>query len=304
MYELIIVGGGPAGMAAAVYAARKLLKILLVATDIGGQVNWTNRVENYLGYQLIESDELVSKFQQQVDQFPIDQKIGQKVSQVKCIERGLEVITEKGDKFQGTAVILATGKRPRKLNIEGETKLTGYGVTYCSICDAPDYSGQDVAVVGGGNSAIEATLDLVKIANHVYLVSITPLTADAILIAKLADAGNLTIYTQHRADKIIGKEMVEGIVFTDLKTGNSRQLGVSGVFIDIGLVPNSEMVEDLVKLNQVGEVPVNNSCETDIAGFFAAGDVTTVPEKQIVIAAGEGAKAALQAHHYLQRLAK
>ena len=304
MYELIIVGGGPAGMAAAVYAARKLLNTLLITNDIGGQVNWTNGVENYLGYQFIEGDELISKFQQQVNQFPIDQKIGQKVTQVKKIDGGFEVIVEKGDQFQGKAVILASGKRPRRLNVTGEMELTGRGVTYCSICDGPDFTGQKVAVVGGGNSAIEAALDMVKAAEHVDMVSVTPLTGDPIMIEKLAEAKNLTIYTEQQTEKILGESRVEGIIIKDLKTGNSQQLDVTGVFIEIGLVPNSDMVKDLVKLNQVGEVPINVYCETELPGFFAAGDVSTAPEKQIIIAAGEGAKAALQAHRYLRRLPK
>jgi alkyl hydroperoxide reductase subunit F len=290
-------------MSAAVYAARKQLHTLLISSDIGGQVNLTNGVENYMGYQFIEGDELVSKFQQQVNQFPIDQKIGPKVTQIRRIDGGFEVVSESGDKYQGKAVILASGKRPRRLNVEGETELTGRGITYCSICDGPDYEGQKVAVIGGGNSAIEAALDMVKVAEHVDMVSVTPLTGDPIMIEKLSDAKNLTIYTEQQTAKIIGQDMVEGIVIKDLKTGNSKQLEVTGIFVQIGLLPNSDMVKDLVKLNQVGEVPVNCSCETEIPGLFAAGDVTTVPEKQIVIAAGEGAKASLQAHRYLRRLA-
>jgi alkyl hydroperoxide reductase subunit F len=302
MYELIIVGGGPSGMAAAVYAARKLLKTLLVTSDIGGQVNWTNGVENYLGYQFIEGDDLISKFQKQVSQFPVDQKIGVKVAQIKQISNGFEVIAESGEKYQGKAVILASGKRPRRLNVEGELELTGRGVTYCNICDAPDYTGQRVAVVGGGNSAIEAALDLVKIAEHVDMVSFTPLTGDPILINKLTEAANLTVMTEQQTTRILGQGKVEGIVIKDLKSGASRQLEVSGVFIEIGLVPNSDMVKDLLKLNAIGEVPVNAACETEIPGLFAAGDVTNVPEKQIVIAVGEGAKAALAAHRYWSRL--
>jgi alkyl hydroperoxide reductase subunit F len=302
MYELIIIGGGPAGMAAAVYAARKLINTILVTGDIGGQVNWTNGVENYLGYQFIEGDELISKFQQQVNQFPIKQKIGLKIAQIKKINGGFEVIPESGESILGKAVILASGKRPRKLNVEGETELVGRGVTYCSICDGPDFTGKKVAVIGGGNSAIEAALDMVIAAEHVDMVSVTPLTGDPIMIEKLLAAKNITIYSEQQTEKIVGKVAVEGIVIKDLKTGAPKQLDVSGVFIEIGLVPNSDMAKDLVKLNQLGEVPVNSSCETEVPGFFAAGDVTNAPEKQIIIAAGEGAKAALTAHRYLRRL--
>ena len=302
MYELIIIGGGPAGMAAAVYAARKLINTILVTGDIGGQVNWTNGVENYLGYQFIEGDELISKFQQQVNQFPIKQKIGLKITQVKKINGGFEVIPESGESILGKAVILASGKRPRKLNVEGETELIGRGVTYCSICDGPDFTGKKVAVIGGGNSAIEAALDMVIAAEHVDMVSVTPLTGDPIMIEKLLAAKNITIYSEQQTEKILGKSAVEGIVIKDLKTGALKQLDVSGVFIEIGLVPNSDMAKDLVKLNQLGEVPVNSSCETEVPGFFAAGDVTNAPEKQIIVAAGEGAKAALTAHRYLRRL--
>jgi NADH-dependent peroxiredoxin subunit F len=302
MYELIIIGGGPAGMAAAVYAARKLLRTLLISIDIGGQVNWTNGVENYLGYQFIKGYELISKFEQHVNQFPVDQKIGVQVTRINKIDGGFEILSETGDIFQGKAIIMATGKRPRTLDVAGEMELVGRGITYCYICDAPLFAGQQVAVIGGGNSAIRAALDLVRIAKHVDLVSLTPLTGDFSMIKKLSDANNLIINTEHKIEEIIGESMVEGIVIKDLKKGTSRRLDVTGVFIEIGLTPNSNMVKGLVKLNQAGEVPINASCETEIPGLFAAGDVTNVPEKQIVIAAGEGAKAALQAHAYLQRL--
>jgi len=304
MYEIIIVGGGPAGMAASVYAARKRLKTLLISGDIGGQVNWTSGVENYLGYQFIEGADLIGKFQQQVNQFPIDQKIGAKVAGIVKIDGGFEVAAESGEKYQGKTVLLATGKRPRRLNVEGEKELTGRGVTYCATCDGPIFAGQKVAVIGGGNSAIEATLDMVKVAEHVDMVSVTPLTGVPIMIEKLADAKNLTIYTGYQTEKILGQGLTEGIVIKEIKTGKTEQLDITGIFVEIGLEPNSDMVRDLVKLNQNGEVPVNCSCETEIPGLYAAGDVTTVPEKQIVIAAGEGAKAALQADRYLQRMAR
>jgi alkyl hydroperoxide reductase subunit F len=274
----------------------------MIASDIGGQVSWTSGVENYLGYQFIEGRDLIAKFQQQVEQFPITKKIGAKVQQIRKIEGGFEVLCESGETYQGKVVLLASGKRPRRLNVEGEMELTGRGVTYCAICDGPIFAGQKVAVIGGGNSAIEAALDMVKIAEHVDMISVTPLTGDAIMIEKLNEAKNLTIYTEFQTEKVLGTGLVDGIIVKNLKTGEIRQLDDTGVFIEIGLEPNSGMVRDLLKLNKDGEVPVNCSSETEIPGLFAAGDVTTVPEKQIVIAAGEGAKAALQAHKYLQRM--
>ena len=302
MYDLMIIGGGPAGLAASVYAARKQLKTLLVSVDIGGQINTTMGVENYLGYQFIEGPELIDKFQTQVNQYPIDQKIGQKVSRMEKIKGGFEAVCETGDRYQSKAVVFATGKRPRKLNVPGEVELAGRGVTYCAICDGPIFSGQRVAVVGGGNSALEAALDMVKIAEHVDLVSLTPLTGDPILVDKLGDAKNLNVFTEFQTEKIEGEGLVEGMEIKGLKTGESKRLDVTGVFIEIGLVPNSDPVRELIKLNKWGEVPVTPACETEIPGLYAAGDVTDVPEKQIVVAAGEGAKATLQAHRYLQRL--
>jgi len=302
MYDLMIIGGGPSGLAASVYAARKQLDTLLISNDIGGQVNWTLGVENYLGYQFIEAPELISKFHTQVDQFPIEQKIGYKVTRVDKIDGGYESVTETGERYQARVAIFATGKRPRRLNVPGEIEMTGRGVTYCAICDGPIFAGQRVAVVGGGNSALEAVLDMVKIAEHVDLVSLTPLTGDAILVDKLSNAQNLTIYTEHQTEKIESDVMVSGLLIKDVKNGEEKSLKVTGVFIEIGLIPNSEAINELIKLNDRGEVPVNCSGETQLKGLFAAGDVTNVPEKQIVVAAGEGAKAALQAHRYLQRL--
>ena len=302
MYDLMVIGGGPAGLAASVYAARKQLNMLLITVDIGGQINTTLGIENYLGYQFIEGPDLIGKFQTQVDQFPVDQKIGHKVSLLEKIDGGFEAVTEAGDKYQAKAVILATGKRPRKLNVPGEAELAGRGVTYCAICDGPIFTGQRVAIVGGGNSALEAVLDMVKIAEHVDLVSLTPLTGDPILINQLKNAKNLDVFLEYQTKKIEGEELVEGVLVKELKTGMEKRLDVTGVFIEIGLVPNSNMVSNLVKLNKRGEVPITPACATEIPGLFAAGDVTDVPEKQIVVAAGEGAKATLQAHRYLQRL--
>jgi len=306
MYELIIIGGGPAGMTAAVYAARKKINTLLISGDIGGQGLTTWLVENYMGYQFIEGRELMQKFEEQVKQFPTDVKVevGKRAERLSRVGGGFEVRTDRGETYQAKAVILATGKRPRQLNVPGEKELLGRGVTYCAICDGPLFADVKVAVIGGGNSALEAVDDMVKIADHVYLISLTPLTGDQILIDKLKDANNLTMFPEYEVLEINGKSRVEGIKIRDLKSKQEKELDVGGIFVEIGLIPNSELVKQLVTLNRLGEVEVNCGNETGVPGFFAAGDVTSVPDKQIVIAAGEGAKAALQAHRYLQRLSK
>ena len=302
MHDLIIIGGGPAGMTAAVYAARKKLNALLLSKDVGGQVNWTLGIENYMGYQIIEGPELINKFEEQVKQFPIDMEIGEDVSSLSRISGGFEAKTDGGKAYQAKATIIVTGKRPRPLNVPGEEKLRGRGVTYCATCDGPLFAGMKVAVIGGGNSALEAVDDMVKIAEHVYLVSLTQLTGDQILVDKVKTAGNLTIFLEHEVLEITGEELVDGIKIQNLKTKQKTELEVGGVLIEIGLIPNSDPVKGVVNLNHVGEIEVNCNNETGVPGLFAAGDVTNVPEKQIVVAAGEGAKAALQAHRYLQRL--
>lgn len=289
-------------MTAAVYAARKKLNTLLISQDLGGQPNATAGIENYMGYQFIEGLELMQKFEEQVKQFPVDVKIGEGISNLSQISRGFEVRTDGGETYQTRAAIVATGKRPRPLNVPGEEKLRGKGVTYCAICDGPLFASMEVAVIGGGNSALEAADDMVKIAGYVYLVSLTPLTGDQILIDKLKSANNLTIFLEHEVMEIKGENFVEGIRIRDLKSGQEKELEVGGVLVEIGLIPNSEFVKGVVTLNHLGEIEVNCANETSVPGLFAAGDVTSVPEKQIVVAAGEGAKATLQAHHYLQRL--
>ncbi|MBT9159335.1 MAG: NADH dehydrogenase [Dehalococcoidia bacterium] len=302
MYELIIVGGGPAGMTAAVYAARKRIETLLLSKDIGGQVVWTMGIENYMGYQFIEGSELMQKFEEQVRQFPLEMKIGPGATHIRKIDGGFEVEANDGATYQAKALIVATGKRPRPLNVPGEERLRGRGVTYCSICDGPIFAGQRVAVIGGGNSALGAAEEMVKIAEHVDLVSITPLTGDQVLIDKISPAPNLSLFLEYEVLEIVGRDRVEGITIRDLQSKETHELAVGGIFVEIGLIPNSDLARDVVNRNRAGEIEVNYGNETNVAGLFAAGDVTNVPEKQIVIAAGEGAKASLAAHRYLQRI--
>jgi len=302
MYDVMIIGAGPSGMTAAVYTARKKLNTLLISEDIGGQTNWTNSIENYMGYQFMEGPELIEKFETQVKQFPIDLKIGDGVTSISLLDRGFEIHTQSGQTYQGKAAIIASGKRPRSLNVPGEDEFRGKGISYCSICDAPLFEGMNVAVVGGGNSALEAADDLIKIADQVYLVSLTPLTGDQVLIDKIKGAPNLTVYTEHETVSVSGNNFVSRITIKNMKSNEIRELDAKGVFVEIGLIPNSNLAKGIVPFNRLGEIEVSCNCETVVPGFFAAGDVTSTPEKQIIIAAGEGAKAALQVYHYLQRL--
>lgn len=304
MYDLAILGGGPAGLTAAVYAARKKLNTVLISKDIGGQVLTTMGIENYMGYQYVEGPELIEKFEKQVAIFPIEQKIGEAVAGLVKKNQHFEVRVESGDTFTAKAVLIATGKRPRLLNITGEEKLRGKGVSYCAICDAPVFKGLEVAVIGGGNSALEAVYDLLKYCPEVNLVSLTQLTGDKIMLERVKDIDSrkLRIFLEYQTLEVLGDERVEGVRIKSLKSGEITTLDVRGIFVEIGLIPNSDFVKGLLKLNADGEIPVNKACETGIPGLFAAGDVTDVPEKQIIVAAGEGSKAVLQADKYLQRL--
>jgi len=302
IYDLVIIGGGPAGMTAAVYAARKRLKTLLITKDLGGQVLWTAEVENYMGYHYIEGRQLVDKFKEQVRHFPIDQEIGEEVEKLSKEEEIFSILTRGGKKFRGKTVIIASGKKSRSLNVSGEKRLIGRGVSYCSICDAPFFEGKEVAVIGGGNSAFEAALDLVKIAPKIYLVDIaSSWSADPVLLEQIEKEKKVTSFPRHKVKEIKGDDRVESITIEALDGGQIKSLSAEGVFIEIGLVPNSEFAASLVKLNQADEIVVDCSNHTSIPGLFAAGDVSSVPEKQIIIAAGEGAKATLTAYQYLLR---
>ena len=304
IYDLAIIGGGPAGMTAAVYAARKKLKTLLVSKDLGGQVLSTTEVENYMGYQYIEGRQLMNKFKEQMRHFPIDQEIGEEIEKLDKEEKFFSLLTPTGKKFRAKTVIIASGKRSRPLDVPGEKKLVGRGVSYCSICDAPFFEGKEVAVIGGGNSAFEAALDLVKIASRIYLIDIaSSWRADPILVEQMKkEKEKVTFFPAHRIKEIEGKDKLEGITIENLNRKDTKHLSVQGIFIEIGLIPNSEFARSLVELNQTGEIVIDCGNHTSISGLFAAGDVSSVPEKQIIIAAGEGAKATLIAHQYLMRL--
>ena len=215
---------------------------------------------------------------------------------------GFEATVENREKFQSQAVVFATGKRPRMLGVPGEREYSGKGVSYCSVCDGPLFSGKRVAVVGGGNSALESALDMVKIAEHVDVIAPMGITGDAVLAERLRGAENVTFHDCCTVEEIGGNQFVESLVMKDTKTDERKTLPESGVFVEIGMEPNSDPVKHLLQLNQKNEIPVSCACETSVPGLYAAGDVTDAAEKQILIAAAEGAKAALQAHRYLKRL--
>lgn len=299
LYDVLIIGGGPAGLSAALYAARKLLKTLILTKDIGGQVTWAYDVDNYLGFTQMDTADLVTRFEEHVDKYELEKQVGVDVTRGVLAGKIKQVITSGNEVYFAKTVIIATGKRPKRMGVPGEEEFTGKGVAYCATCDAPLFAGLDVAVAGGGNSALEAALDLAKVANQVYVVSLTPLTGDQILQDKVTGTENIKLFLEHEVTRIMGESGVEAAEIQPVKGGEVLKLSVSGVFVEIGLRPNSEMVVDTLNLNQAGEIVVDAECHTGLAGVFACGDVTDVPFKQIVVAAGEGAKAALSAHKYI-----
>jgi len=299
LYDVIIIGGGPAGLSAAVYAARKVLKTLVITKDVGGQVTWTYDVDNYLGFSQIETADLISKFEEHVEKYGVEKLVGVEVKALELAGRVKKVMAGDGKTYLAKTIVLAMGKRPRPLNVPGEKELIGMGVTYCSTCDAPLFADLDVAVAGGGNSALEAVMDLMKVARKVYMVSLTPLTGDQILQDKVTGSPKVEVFTEHEILQIVGESRVEAIEIKPLATGDARRLDVSGIIVEIGLLPNSELALDIVDTNAVGEIVIDARCRTGVAGVFACGDVTNVPFKQVIVAAGEGAKAALSAYDYI-----
>jgi alkyl hydroperoxide reductase subunit F len=299
VYDVIIVGAGPAGLSAAIYAARKVLKTLIVSEDIGGQVTWTYDVDNYLGFSQIETADLIAKFEKHVEEYGVEKLIGVKVKALELTGKTKKVITSDDKAYLARTVLIATGKHPRPLNVPGEKEFVGKGVAYCSTCDAPLFADLDVAVAGGGNSALGAAIDLIKVARKVYVVSLTPLTGDPILQDQVLSAAKAEVFTEYKILRIVGDSAVTGLEMESLKTGEARTLDVQGVFVEIGLLPNSALVVDTLETNRIGEIVIDNRCHTGVAGVFACGDVTDVPYKQVIVAAGEGAKAALAAYDYI-----
>jgi len=296
VFDLIIIGAGPAGITAAIYAARKRIDTLIITKDIGGQTTLSGDVENYTGYQFISGPELALKFEEHLRKFDLTLKENEAAQEVKRAANLIRVRSDKGS-YEARAVIIASGKRSRELGVPGEKEFKNKGLTYCATCDAPLFSGKDVAVIGGGNSALDAAIQLIKIAGKIYIIDIAEkLSADMIMQQAARGSLKVTVLNGVSVTAIAGHKMVTAIKIK--KEGKEELLSVQGVFVEIGLNPNSEFAPEVEK-NELGELKVNPHNQTNIPGIFAAGDVTDVPEKQIVIAAGEGSKACLSAFKYL-----
>ncbi|WP_367108915.1 alkyl hydroperoxide reductase subunit F [uncultured Psychrobacter sp.] len=300
--DVTIIGAGPAGVAAAIYTARKGLKVTMVADRIGGQVKDTQDIENLISVPLTTGTHLSSDFEKHLQEYNITLKQHVTVKEIgETEEENYSIHLNTGETFETRSIILATGAQWRKLGVPGEEENIGKGVAYCAHCDGPFFKGKEISVVGGGNSGIEAALDLAGIVKHVTVLEFADeLKADQVLINKAKEKNNIEFITAAATKEIKATDgKVSSIIFEDRKTGETHERDLAGVFVQIGLVPNTEFVKGFVDVNRFGEIEIDEKCRTDRRGIFACGDVTTVPFKQINIAMGEGSKAALSAFEYL-----
>jgi len=302
-YDLLVVGAGPAGAAAAVYAARKGIRTGIMAERFGGQVLDTLGIENFISVLRTEGPQFATALEQHVRAHAVDWIPAQTAQSLHSADGMIEIALASGAVLRSKTVILATGARWREVNVPGERAYRNHGVAYCPHCDGPLFKGKRVAVIGGGNSGVEAAIDLAGLATHVTLIEFDQqLRADAVLQRKLHTLSNVQVITHAQTTEITGDgKTVNGLVYQDRTNGQAQHIPLEGVFVQIGLVPNTEWLKDTIKLTRHGEIEVDAKGQTSLPGVFAAGDATTVPYKQIVIAAGEGAKAALGAFDYLIR---
>jgi alkyl hydroperoxide reductase subunit F len=296
-YDVVIVGAGPAGLTAGVYCARKMLNTIIISENIGGQALESWAIENYMGYRMIAGEDLMKKFEEQVRTLNIRLELDKVTAIAK--EDGLFTLsTISGKTLQAKAVILTQGNRPRKLGVSNEEQYLGRGLSICSTCDGPLYKGKRIAVVGGGNSALQTAVEMSDIAQSVSLIVRSTIRADPVYLEKLKEKKNITVHTGTHVSALHGEKFLSAITIKD-EQGKEQEINLDGVFIEIGWLPNTDMVENLVQLNEKKEIIVDINTHTSIPGIYAAGDVTSVKSKQIVIASGDGAKAALEAFEYI-----
>ncbi len=308
MYDLIIVGASAAGCAASIYAARRNLNFKIISTDIGGEVLTSGDIENYLGFSHTNGIELVSKFKDHIKSYNIevDERTVKQITmnnEKRTIGRVFKVIMEDREEFEAKSVILATGAHPKKLGVKGEDNFIGKGLTYCTVCEGPLFKNKITATIGGGNSGLESALMMEGIASKVYLLEREDkLKGDDILIEKAESSNKIEIITGVEVTEINGNAMVNAFKYKNIKTGEIKELNAEGVMVHIGLIPNSKIAPDSVNKNEFNEILIDNYYRTNVPGFFAAGDVTAIPYKQIGIAGGQGVSAALSAVEYLNKL--
>jgi alkyl hydroperoxide reductase subunit F len=305
-FDMLIVGGGPAGAAAAVYAARKGIRTGVVAERFGGQTLDTMGIENFISVQETQGPKFAAALESQVRSYGVDIMNSQRVTAIEPAPApggDITVTLSNGAALKSRSVVLATGARWRNVNVPGEQEYRNKGVAYCPHCDGPLFKGKRVAVIGGGNSGVEAAIDLAGVVAHVTLIEFADqLKADAVLVNKLNSMPNVETRTGAQTTEITGAEgRVNGLIYKDRASGKTHQVSLEGVFVQIGLVPNTEWLRGTVELSKHGEILIDEKCATSLPGVFAAGDVTTVPYKQIIIASGEGSKAALSAFDHLIR---
>lgn len=301
IYDLLIIGGGPAGLNAALYAKRKGLDVVVLTKRKGGQVVDTSIVDNYLGLNGMTGEGLIQHFMNHINELEVPIIEDTDVIDVYEVESLKYVVLSTGETYKSKTLLIATGSTPRKLGVKGEITYAGKGVAYCVICDAPLFKGKDVFVAGGGNSAVEAALDLSKVAKSVTIVHRSQFRADKILVDQLLTNEKIKIYLNTQILEIEGSEAMTGLLVKDKSTNSIFALKGDGIFIEIGHDANSGVFKKLLTLNTAGEILVDEKNRTNIPGIFAAGDVTQVPYKQIIIAASDGAKAALGANDYINQ---
>ena len=300
LYDVLVVGTGPSATAAAIYTVRKGLATAMIGLKVGGQVLDTREIENIIGIPKITGSEYAENLEKHLKEYPVAYKEGTYVTKIEEDGKDKKVTTSDNKVYKTKTIIIATGAKWRELNVPGEQEYKGKGVHYCATCDGPFYKGLDVAIVGGGNSGVEAALDMSGIAKSVTIVEFMPeLKADKILQDKLDERSNISVLTNVATTKIYGEDFTKGLEYKDRASNTEHQLNIDGVFVEIGLTPNSEFVKGLVTTNNFGEIIIDDKNMTNIKGIFASGDVTTVKQKQIVISVGEGAKAGLSAFEYL-----
>lgn len=304
LWDLIIVGAGPAGLNAAIYAKRKGLEVGIVTEDIGGQLHNTSIVDNYLGYTNIEGKDLAKEFNNHAKVLDIPILQGIRVKNIDKVNSLFEVKLSDGKELKTRTLLLTTGGAPRKLQVKGEDVFANKGVSYCTTCDAPFFKDKHVVVAGGGNSAAEAVLDLVPWASKITVVHRSLWRADQILLDKLKNIDKLTVHLNTQILEVIGDFNMKGLKVLDKVKQETYQIDSDGLFIEIGTIPNSYLVKDLVKLNERQEIIVDKNQMTSLEGLYAAGDVTDNQEKQIIISASEGAIASLAITKYLNKFYK